>query len=136
MNITTIILLLLMACGAGTGEVENSSPSLTPQPAGIKTREIPSPDSSCFVGSNLNYENFGHSFVIEYCLACHSENLTGAHRFGAPDDLNFDTAIAIKAWRSRILDMFVVKDPHQRLGRVPSASEKEMVKEWLDCGAP
>lgn len=138
MKLIAFMLIILFACGSGNaGDSSEHAPYLAPAPTGIKTKEIPLPDSSCLNGSVLSYENFGRGVISDYCLACHSRNLDSELRYGAPTELNFDEAMDVRTWRVRILDVFDGKIKHKiELGRSPDSIDKKMALEWLECGAP
>jgi len=46
-------------------------------------------------GTDLTYENFGTPFMEAYCVRCHSSELKGAARMGAPIYHDFDSKIGI-----------------------------------------
>jgi len=46
-------------------------------------------DPSCDL-SFLRYDNFGSPFIINWCRACHSDQLPPDMRQDAPADINFD----------------------------------------------
>ncbi len=46
-------------------------------------------------GTTLTYENFGKPFMEAYCTRCHSSELHGADRMGAPIYHDFDSKIGI-----------------------------------------
>lgn len=92
-------------------------------------------------GTTLTYENFGQPFFGAYCLRCHSDQVTGDDREGAPWDHNFDTqfeALALKDhidWMSgagpnAVNDQMPPDDPK------PSLEERQQLSEWLACDAP
>lgn len=117
-------------CGGGDEGDEGEELELGP-PSG----------AACPEGSTLTYESFGRSFMESYCLRCHSESVTGADRFGAPSDHNFDTIIEIQGLAGHIDQMagagpdstneiMPTDDP------APTLAEREQLAEWLACGAP
>lgn len=95
----------------------------------------------CPTDSQLSYENFGRTFMDSYCLRCHSSTVTGADREGAPDDHNFDTRAEIQTFAEHIDEMAgsgpdatnTIMPPD---GDAPSQAEREMLSQWLACGAP
>ncbi|HTE51774.1 MAG TPA: hypothetical protein VK698_13060 [Kofleriaceae bacterium] len=91
-------------------------------------------------GTELTYQNFGHAFLEDYCLRCHSEHVLGDAREGAPIDHNFDTLAECKLAANHM---------DQRAGSGPNATnelmppgdpsptqeEREQMSLWLACGA-
>lgn len=85
--------------------------------------------------SFLRYGNFGSPFLANWCRACHSATLPPDMRQQAPDDVNFDTLEEIRAWSIRI-DRTAGAGATMPPAGGPSAAEREMLTEWLRCGAP
>src|SRR5262245_23295403 len=95
----------------------------------------------CPTTQTLTYENFGKGFMQSYCLRCHSENVTGAARNGAPADHNFDHLDEIQGLKEHI-------DEHAAAGPtvvntemppdapLPTVDERRKLGEWLACDAP
>jgi hypothetical protein len=122
---------LLMGHGDGCGCGEEPSIELGP-PTGMVC-----PPS----GTSLTYEDFGEPFMAAYCLRCHSVNVTGADRNGAPGDHNFDTQFEALALKDHI-DQMAGSGPDAVNMRMPvgdptpSLEEREQLSEWLACDAP
>ena len=55
-----------------------------------KEEENPSATFSCDDAS-LSYHTVGQPFLRDYCTSCHSAQLTGQSRFGAPVNVDLDT---------------------------------------------
>jgi hypothetical protein len=96
----------------------------------------------CPPASTLTYENFGSAFMDDYCLRCHSSEVTGADREGAPSDHNFDTLAEIRTFHEHI-DQMAGSGPEATNdqmppddGDAPTMAEREMLAEWLACGSP
>lgn len=92
-------------------------------------------------GTDLTYENFGAPFFAAYCLRCHSVDVVGDDRNGAPSDHNFDTQFEAQALKDHIdwmagagpdsvNELMPVDDP------APSLEERQQLSEWLACDAP
>ena len=97
--------------------------------------------SSCPPDSTLRYDNFGKEFMSSYCTRCHSSELKGGARNGAPDGRNYDTLDGIKADIGEIDEEAAAGPRAVNTGMPkgsPSPSEEERRKlgEWLACGAP
>ena len=77
-------------------------------------------------GTNLTYANFGEQLFADTCA------LSGCHDHRSPV---LTTQAAIKQNASAILDAAVYTDAMPRSRDMPLA-EREMLGEWLSCGAP
>ncbi len=92
-------------------------------------------------GTDLTFENFGEPFFTAYCARCHSIEVEGADRQGAPSDHNFDTPIEARGLADHI-DWTTGSGPGATneimppSGAVPSVEEREQLSVWLACGAP
>jgi uncharacterized membrane protein len=85
--------------------------------------------------SFLRYDNFGAPFMANWCRSCHSATLPADMRQRAPLDVNFDNLadvrhqwIAIERTTTEIASMPPAGGP--------SLTERDMLSEWLRCGAP
>jgi cytochrome c5 len=101
----------------------------------------PPTGATCPQGSTLTYESFGMQFMTSYCTRCHSSELTGTARQGAPAFHDFDTVEGVRAVADHV-DQTAAFGPEAQnqsmppSGSRPSAAEREMLAEWLACGAP
>lgn len=97
--------------------------------------------STCPQGSTLTYNNFGAAFMGQYCTRCHSSELTGAARNGAPSFHDFDTLAGIKAVSDHI-DETAAAGPASTNegmpedGAKPTLMERQQLGEWIACGMP
>lgn len=105
------------------------------EPVGIATKAV------CPTPQTLTYQNFGQAFVQKYCLRCHSTNVKGATREGAPDDHNFDSIDEIRGLREH-MDQKAGAGPAAtntdmpRNDPKPTVEERRQFAEWLACNAP
>jgi hypothetical protein len=119
-------LLIVLGCSGGDAEEQDHAPS----------------GASCPPGSTLTYETFGRHFMKEYCTRCHSSELHGAERNGAPSDHDFDTLAALLATDRRHIDEMAAAGPEHVNTAMPptdpkpSTSERELLGEWLACEMP
>jgi uncharacterized membrane protein len=101
----------------------------------------PPTETVCPPASTLTYENFGQQFVASYCTRCHSSTRSGGGRMGAPAFHDFDTLTGIRnvadhidqavgAGPAAMNDQMPPSDPR------PSLAERQMLAEWIACGAP
>jgi uncharacterized membrane protein len=101
----------------------------------------PLTETECPDDSTLTYENFGEPFMAAYCLGCHSVDVQGDDREGAPSDHNFDTQFEIQAFAEHIDQMAgsgpAVTNTIMPPGNPkPSMGERVELAQWLACGAP
>jgi hypothetical protein len=97
--------------------------------------------ATCPDGSTLTYDSFGRGFMDDYCVRCHSSEVTGDDRKGAPSDHNFDTQFEIQSFHDHIDWMAgagpdAVNTQMPPSGTAPSEAERRQLSEWLACGAP
>ena len=79
---------------------------------------------SCPPDSTLSYDNFGQSMIQTECMACHDRR--------SPV---LGTQAQIQARAAQILDAAVYTDAMPQDGSM-SLAERELLGEWLACGAP
>lgn len=99
--------------------------------------------ATCPSGSTVTYSNFGETFFGTYCTGCHSSELTGADRHGAPADHNFDSLEGIRAEVEHIElaaaggpDAVNDEMPPSTADDFPSEAERLQLGEWLACDTP
>lgn len=86
-------------------------------------------------GTVLTYESFGEAFMSEYCQDCHASDAD--NRQGAPREMVFDTRDDVLEHRERIYERAALGNTSMPPGPDdPGAEEREMLAEWLACGAP
>ena len=111
--------------------------------AGCPSDEVfgPPTETVCPTGSTLSYDNFGKPFMESYCTRCHSSELVGSQRKGAPSFHDFDSLFGIKAVSMHI-DETTGSGPAATNtgmppdGAKPSKAEREMLAQWIACGMP
>ncbi|HEY4239100.1 MAG TPA: hypothetical protein VGM88_04765 [Kofleriaceae bacterium] len=80
---------------------------------------------SCPTDSTLTYTNFGEAFVSDNCLSCHASR----------ENPRLGTQAEIQSNSSRILEAAVYTDAMPQNTSM-DVSERELLGEWLACGAP
>jgi len=85
--------------------------------------------------SFLRYDNFGAPFLANWCRACHSADLPADMRQNAPAGVDFDSLGDARRW------WFEIERTARQGGSMPpaggpSASERDLLVEWVTCGAP
>ncbi|MCB9560780.1 MAG: hypothetical protein H6708_10275 [Kofleriaceae bacterium] len=95
-------------------------------------------NATCPSDSTLTYENFGAPFMEAYCTRCHSSELRGADRHGAPLYHDFDSLGGIVAVANHV-DWYTAAGPDAINeimppdGDTPTLDERYQLGEWLAC---
>lgn len=94
--------------------------------------------STCPAGSTLTYENFAKAFMEAYCTRCHSSQLMGDARNGAPPYHDFDTEVGIlSVWEHVDENAAAGPDSVNEImppdGAKPTLDERKKLGEWLAC---
>lgn len=122
-----MILALLVACGSAdeaTGDAPVVADDAALEDPGECDRDPP-----------LSYDNFGLGFFTRYCTSCHSSQLSGADRSGAPDTYNFDSEGQIQAYLGIIRATTLGDEPTMPPGGSPTETELSLLDEWLTCSS-
>jgi len=135
-----LMALVTASCGSSGGSNSSEEPLVLEEPPPpINNAPLPVGSSlTCTTGTLLTWQNFGEPFMLNYCSSCHAAESTGADRNGAPVAATFDTAADITRWRTLIAQRATGDGggrPMPPSGHVP-AEEKQLLTEWLGCGAP
>lgn len=121
------LLLLLGGCG-GAGDLSDD-PDHRAEWTSVHERP-------CAEDSVLTWESFGAPFLRNWCTGCHSADVAGAARYGAPTGVDFDTPAAARAWREAI--WLRAGDANETMPPAggPGEEERRLLGVWLACGAP
>ena len=122
--------LLLFTMGHGDGCCAHDDEVLGPATA-----------ATCPPSSTLTYATFGQPFMESYCTRCHSSTLTGDDRNGVTSFHDFDTHLGVRQVADHIdraagAGPGATNDQMPPDGAAPSLAEREMLAEWIACGAP
>ncbi|MHC4066125.1 MAG: hypothetical protein ACYSUI_16740 [Planctomycetota bacterium] len=112
----TIGLLFVIGCATGTGGGGGDGG-----------------DADC---GKLTYENFARGFFTSYCIRCHSSELSGADRNGAPAGLDWDDLEVVGENLDRIRVRAAETETMPPSDPRPFDEERDMLAEWIDCDAP
>jgi hypothetical protein len=99
---------------------------------------IPS-GATCPSGNELTYDNFGKQFMSDFCVRCHSSELTDCEdRNGAPFEHDFDTLPGILLVADHIDQMAASGPDHTNEtmppdGDKPTLEQREQLGQWLAC---
>lgn len=94
--------------------------------------------STCPDDSTLTWETFGQPFMESYCVACHSSELHGDERQGAPLYHDFDTLEGVVVVSNHV-DERAAAGPEAVNRNMPpstprpSVREREDLGEWIAC---
>lgn len=105
-------LLLLLACG-------NKDDSVA-----IDT-------AFCADAPVVTWASFGQGFTIENCQSCHAS--TTADRYGAPEDVVFDSFADVKAQSDLILAVATGDDPSMPPEGGVDEDDRARLEYWLRC---
>jgi hypothetical protein len=102
---------------------------------GCQGEEEASTETTCDSSQALDYESFGGPFFLNWCTGCHSSKIPEGSRQEAPLDINFDSIDDIRSHGRRIVDKAVHTHKMPPAGG-PTDTERELLGQWLGCGAP
>lgn len=91
-------------------------------------------DPSVCETSYLTYNNFGAGFTSNWCRGCHSSEVPEEGRQDAPVGVDFDTDADLARWSERIRARATGEMPTMPPAGGPSAEERALLTEWIDCG--
>ncbi len=116
-----MILMLLLACTEVT-------PPVVDDTGGAGDVETP---GWCDTAADVTWEDWGDGFMRTQCQGCHASGTD--NRFGAPDDVVFDTEADVITWRDRILVRTVDERSMPPAGGVDDV-DLQLLETWLRCG--
>jgi hypothetical protein len=93
-------------------------------------------DPSACADSEATWEAFTQPFLTTWCTPCHSSELTGSWRLGAPLGANFDTHADAAQWADSIVAYAASDEPLMPPAGGTTLDEQAMLREWAACGAP
>lgn len=76
------------------------------------------------------YQDWLKGFLQGKCQACHAS--TSPNRYGAPEDIYFDTEDAAIFYLEQIEDSVLLSERMPPSGGV-SEEEKQLLQHWIDC---
>jgi len=130
-GLAAVCIHFLVSCGGASASDPDEPTSMNPN------KPLPVPTSlNCPAGTSLSYENFGAQFLRRYCSGCHSVNLVGIDRHGAPELINFDSAADAVSLRVEMIRSAGADDARMPPGVSVLKDERALFREWLNCGAP
>jgi hypothetical protein len=112
-----VLAVLLVGCGASTGSAVG-------------------PDVGCSADGTLDYRTFGAPFMRDWCTGCHSADLMGDDRAGAPVGVDFDSVAGVRSHLMLIQQRATGDAPTMPPKGPPGPAERGLLEEWIACGAP
>jgi uncharacterized membrane protein len=86
-------------------------------------------------GTELTYDGFGQFFLAAHCQSCHARDAPA--RNGAPAGTSFDSHADVVRHRERIFARAAGGNTSMPPGPDdPPRAERDLLAEWLACGAP
>ena len=116
MNVASFIVGWLVAC---TGA--------EPTP----TVDTATPGACDTAKPRLSWETFGQGFLRSQCQGCHAS--TAADRFGAPENVIFDTEEDAVEFADRILARAAGPDADMPPAGGPSPEDRVRLARWIEC---
>lgn len=139
----------LFACGGGksAGEVSGDGDTANPDTTNPDTTDTDTTDTDTgtqdeCASSVVDYGNLGQGFMMTWCTPCHHSALESGgsgeddSRSGAPEGVDLNTFEGVQLWRDRIIARAIGESPTMPPGGGPTAEDLELMREWLECGAP
>lgn len=96
--------------------------------------EVGSEAAECVGAPVVDWDNFGQAFLLHACQGCHAS--TTLDRYGAPEDVNFDTVDEVWAQADEILLMAAGDYPTMPPRGGVEADDRTRLVWWLECGVP
>lgn len=82
----------------------------------------------------VNYATFGQGFMSTHCQGCHAS--TAPNRYGAPEDVVFDTVQQVWEHAPYILLLTVGEDPAMPPAGGVTPDDQTRLEWWLRCAEP
>jgi uncharacterized membrane protein len=93
------------------------------------------PDTGAFDCDTIEFDTtwlaVGRPFFRTYCCSCHTAEAN--ERFGAPEDVNFDTEEEVRSYQERI-SIRVLDEGTMPLGGGIPDEDLELLDIYLECG--
>ena len=82
------------------------------------------------------WSTVGAPFIYTWCTPCHSPELTGEERQGAPVGVDFASYEDVLAWADRIEVRVFAEEAAMPPAGGPEDDELAAVSDWIGCGWP
>jgi hypothetical protein len=91
-------------------------------------------DDFCADVATVTYNSFGQGFMTENCQGCHAS--TAPQRYGAPEEVFFDTVEDCWTWSERILARSTGDSPTMPPQGGVNEDDRTRLEWWLRCADP
>jgi uncharacterized membrane protein len=91
-------------------------------------------DTACSDAPTVTWNSWGQGFMKEACQSCHAS--TTENRYGAPDEVVFDTLEQTWDQADRILIRSVGDSPSMPPQGGVNADDRQRLAWWLTCAEP
>ncbi len=132
------LVMVVVACGkADDGPAQPPAPTDTipadtgPSDTGPTDTGVVDPCHD----SLATWENVAKPFLDNWCTACHSSEVSGVDRQGAPEGIDFDRWELAAPFAQLIRSSALVDGPRMPPAGGTQADERAAVDEWVECGA-
>lgn len=129
-------LLLILACfGQPQDSADPATPTTPTTPTGTGTSTASTTvDPFCEDAPVVTWNNFGQGFVKESCQGCHAS--TAANRYGAPEEITFDTVELCWEFAGAILATATGDAPTMPPAGGVREDDRQRLAWWLRCAEP
>ena len=110
--------VLLVACGGASDPIPE-------EPDVVDTGDF------CEGVPTVSYNDFGDGFLTEFCQGCHAS--TAENRYGAPENVTFDTVEQAWAFSERILARAAGDDATMPPAGGVDSDDRTRLVWWLQC---
>lgn len=131
-----LALVVPLACGGEDPEPQDGVMELSPEIQAQVDQIRADFNVECPQATGATYSGFGQPFMSDWCLECHSASIVGEARNGAPEDVNYDTQAQIQSRLFRIYQQAASNTPLMPPLGGPNDVLRDLLGEWLVCGAP
>jgi uncharacterized membrane protein len=122
----SLLLLTLVSLGC----TDSSDDSASADDSGTDDSGMPKVECD----ESITWDSWAEDFFATYCTDCHSSELEGAARHGAPETANFDTFEGVEARWNYIIEMATGLNPRMPpTNPEPTDKEREILYAWLWC---
>ena len=87
---------------------------------------------NCDDAPRVDWINFGQGFFVQNCNGCHHSETPD--RYGAPEDVIFDTADDVWAQKGLVLGTAGGESPSMPPNGGTTLIQREKLQIWLECG--
>jgi hypothetical protein len=125
-----LLFLLTLSCQSDPAPVSEEDSESTSAPTDTETTG----DTGTECDPALDWWSVGQPTMLSWCTGCHSSNLEGDDRHGAPEGVNLDTLAGVQEQADAIRARAILSNDMPPGGGLP-ADVRAQLEAWLDCGA-